>query len=36
MDVVLWNDCPFPKIGYMHRSLGPYKLASYIRKLINL
>jgi len=32
MDVVLWNDCPHPKAGFMHRTLGPYKLASYIKK----
>ena len=32
MDVILWNDCPHPKVSFVHRAIGPYKISSYIRQ----
>ena len=33
MDVVFWNDCPYPKknLGLVFRYSGPYKIAHYVR-----
>lgn len=34
MDVVLWNDCPYPhkSLGLVFRYSGPYKIAHYVRE----
>lgn len=32
MDVILWNDCPHTNAAFIHRSLGPYKIANYVRQ----